>query len=497
MISIAKSYKLSGIEAVPVTIETAIIQGIGIHIVGLAVEQVKESLLRTITALLTCGYSIPGKKIIINIAPADLSKTGSAYDLPMALSILAATEQESLPDIDKYIIMGELGLDGCVRYVEGAVSAACMDLQDIKGIIVAEETAAEAVLADRMPVYGIKHLKEAIDILKDSGNTKPMKRKQEKETTGELAFDKIKTKHTATLTAAIAAAGGHGVVIIGEPGTDKANIAKAITELMPPLTDEEILTNDKIYSASAVNGTHGKRPFRAPHFGASIVSLIGGGGNSWIMPGEVTLAHNGVLFLDDCIMFPKSIMEMLCAPLEDKKITISRLKGKVEYPADFLPVLAMTPCPFGHYEKKECTEEQKKAWFEKLNGSIYSKIDLHYCCPNKQEPTPGETYEELCGKIVRAREIQHLRNKDGKLNAETDIRTLLDTVDKPAMENFENTMTNLNMPASVYTRTVRIARTIADLEDSEKISIDHLNKALDYRLIDKLTVKQNDNENHH
>ena len=359
------SAKCIGIEAVGVSVETHVDLGIGIHLVGLADVAVKESLLRTMTALVTLGYRIPGKRIVINMAPADLRKNGSLYDVPIAVSIVAATGQMELPNIEKYLILGELGLDGSIRAIPGALP--CTEFakrNGFEGIILPEESALEAVDFKDFNVFGVASLKDVLSILAGDDmlsdyliwNSRAYRVKRraavrETETELQVDFSDIIGQEGAKRGLEIAAAGGHNVLLVGAPGSGKSSLAKALPGIMPPLTSEEALVTSKIFSVSGKPGSSfglmRKRPFRAPHCSATLSALVGGGSGDSIVPGEVSLANGGVLFLDEFGQMPKSVIEALRAPLEDREVTISRLRGNVTFPASFMLVAASNPCPCG------------------------------------------------------------------------------------------------------------------------------------------------------
>ena len=358
--------KCIGIDAVKVTVEVNIERGIGIYLVGLADAAVKESLLRTTTALESLGLQIPGKKIVVNLAPADLRKNGSGYDLPIALGIIAASGQRDLPGVGKYIIMGELGLDGSVRAIPGALPFAELAVKSgFEGIILPEESAMEAVEFHESKIFGVKTLSDVIRILSETEDPSDLliwntvgynKRKRSEARSVKPAermidFADIIGQEGAKRGIEIASAGGHNLIMVGAPGSGKSSLAKAMAGILPPMTVEESLVTSKIYSIIGKGPAYGlirQRPFRSPHYSASLPAIIGGGGGDGIIPGEVSLACNGVLFLDEFGQMPKSVIEALRGPIEDRRVTISRLKGKIEYPASFMLVAASNPCPCGY-----------------------------------------------------------------------------------------------------------------------------------------------------
>ena len=350
--------KCIGIDAVPVTVEINISTGLGIHLVGLADAAVKESLLRTITALQSLGYRIPGKKIVINLAPADMHKKGSGYDVPIALGIIAASGQRELPLLEKFMVMGELGLDGGVRDIPGALPIAELASREgLSGCILPSASAMEALEYSSIDVYGVDRLEDVLHILSGEDASDMLIKNRIAESTytapsktdsSIMDFTEIIGQEAAKRGLEIAAAGGHNAILIGSPGSGKSSLAKAMAGILPSMSLEESLQTQKIYSVAGkgnpLGGLMRQRPFRAPHYSASIAALIGGGTDN-IMPGEISLAHNGILFADEFCEMPKKVMEALRAPMEDRKVTISRLKAKVEYPADFMLIAATNPCP--------------------------------------------------------------------------------------------------------------------------------------------------------
>ena len=337
------------------------------------------------------GFRIPGRKIVINLAPADMHKKGSGYDVPIALGIIAASGQRELPSLEDYIIMGELGLDGSVREISGALPIAELAARSgLKGCILPAVSANEASEYEGIDIYGVKNLEQVLKILgREEDCTELLVRKSMREESlvkGDyMDFSEIIGQEGAKRGVEIAAAGNHNVVLIGSPGSGKSSLAKAMAGILPPMCLDQALQTSKIYSVAGIGNSSGgliwKRPFRSPHYSASVAALIGGGSDN-IMPGEISLAHNGILFADEFCETPKRVVEMLRAPMEDRKVTISRLKSKVEYPADFMLVAATNPCPCGYYgdgDRCTCTPSKRIAYLSRLSGPIMDRIDIHIC----------------------------------------------------------------------------------------------------------------------
>ena len=518
--------KCIGIDAVPVTVEVDIATGIGIHLVGLADAAIKESLLRTITSLQSLGFRIPGRKIVINLAPADMHKKGSGYDVPIALGIIAASGQRSLPLLKDYIVMGELGLDGSVRPVPGALPIAELaSRKGLKGCILPTESALEAVEYEGVEIYGMEDLEDALCILAGEESCghmlasnqlmNRMKEQQTKQTDEEknhMDFSEIIGQEGAKRGVEIAAAGNHNVILLGSPGSGKSSLAKAMAGILPKLNLEESLQTSKIYSVAGLGYSGGglirTRPFRSPHYSASVAALLGGGSDN-IMPGEISLAHNGILFMDEFCETPKRVMEMLRAPMEDRKVTISRLRYKVEYPADFMLVAATNPCPCGYWgegDRCTCTPAKRMAYLSKLSGPIMDRIDIQLWVSrvdarklvNKKNTESSAT---VAARVLKAREIQLKRFAQENAKAENLEQKIFcnSAMNSRQIEKYcplsaeckcllERIIDRFGLSARACSRIIKLSRTIADLAECPEILPEHISEAAGYRFLDKQNI---------
>ena len=506
--------KCIGIDAVNVIVEVNISSGIGIHLVGLADAAVKESLLRTITALQSMGFKIPGKKIVINLAPADMHKKGSGYDVPIALGIIAASGQRDLPLLEKYLIMGELGLDGGVRDIPGALPIVELaDREGLSGCILPLGSALEAMEYGSIDVYGVESLEEVLrilsgqedcsDLLVRNRTDRQVCTESETEDDSVMDFSEIIGQEAAKRGLEIAAAGGHNAILIGSPGSGKSSLAKAMAGILPPMSLEESLQTSKIYSVAGkgnlLGGLMKQRPFRAPHYSASLAALLGGGTDN-IMPGEISLAHNGILFADEFCETPKKIMEALRGPMEDRKVTISRLKAKVEYPADFMLIAATNPCPCGYYgdgDRCTCTPSKRLAYISKLSGPIMDRIDIQLFVSRVDarrlvNRKPAESTAVVAERVLKAREIQKARLTGEGIfcNAAMNNRQIEKycPLSPECRSLLERIIEKMELSARACSRIIKLARTIADLAAEPDILPHHLSEAASYRFLDKQNI---------
>lgn len=536
--------KCVGIEATPVTVEVDITVGIGIHLVGLADAAVKESLLRTITALQSMDFRIPGRKIVINLAPADMHKNGSGYDVPIAVGIIKASRQRELARLNDFIIMGELGLDGTIRKVPGALPIVELAKKThLCGCIMPLESAAEAVEYGGVEIYGVRNLEEVLQILDGEEDCShllarnilvsascpddPSSAGWANETSSDLPaasrisgtgaseitidFSDIIGQEGAKRGVEIAAAGGHNVILIGPPGSGKSSLAKAMAGILPKMNFEESLQTSMIYSVAG-KGTSGgglikNRPFRAPHYSASIAALIGGGSDN-ILPGEISLAHNGILMLDEFCEAPKKVLEVLRAPMEDRKVVISRLKSKIEYPADFMLVAATNPCPCGYYgegDRCTCSPSRRIAYLSKLSGPIMDRIDIQlWMSPVDPkmlvQRKKAECSADVAARVLKARMIQHKRFLEENSSVQPEKKVFCNAamtsrmIEKYCPLNhecealLERIIESMGLSARACTRIIKLARTIADLDGSAEIQPEHLAEAAGYRFLDKKNI---------